>query len=188
MQDIAIIDFRNGTSGAKYPRAGARLAPDEGNDDMDILELLTNDEDAIVAEALAAVTWLEHYERDGEDVARDRLRALCRLVAGAIRTQDLAGLVGHAERIARERHAAGYDRAEVVSAFSAVEEAIWHRTLSAMPAADRTWALGLVGTALDPRQGRAGTGLHRRGRERRPRLRRPVPSFPGVRPGANPLR
>jgi hypothetical protein len=115
---------------------------------LDILELLRNDEDAIVAEALTAVTWLEHYERDGEDVARDRLRALCRLVAGAIRSQDLAGLVGHAERIARERHEAGYDRAEVVSAFSAVEEAIWHRTLSSMPTADRTWALGLVGTAL----------------------------------------
>jgi hypothetical protein len=115
---------------------------------VDILELLQNDEEAIVAEALTAVTWLEHYERDGEDVARERLRALCRLVAGAIRTQDLEGLLAHAGRIARERHAAGYDRAEVVSAFSAVEEAIWHRTLSTMPAADRTWALGLVGTAL----------------------------------------
>jgi hypothetical protein len=115
---------------------------------VDILDLLQNEEDAIVAEALTAVTWLEHYERDGEDVARERLRALCRLVAGAIRTQDLEGLLAHAGRIARERHAAGYDRAEVVSAFSAVEEAIWHRTLSAMPAAERTWALGLVGTAL----------------------------------------
>ncbi len=115
---------------------------------MDILELLQNDEDAIVAEALTAVTWLEHYERDGEDVARDRLRALCRLVAGAIRTQDLEGLVAHAGGIARERHAAGYDRTEVADAFSAVEQAIWHRALLSMPAADRTWALGLVGTAL----------------------------------------
>ena len=115
---------------------------------MDILELLTEDEDAIVAEALTAVSWLEHYERDGEDLTRERLRALCRLVAGAIRTQDLRGLVAHAGRIARERHEAGYDRAEVVDAFSAVEQAIWHRTLLGMPAADRTWALGLVGTAL----------------------------------------
>jgi hypothetical protein len=116
--------------------------------DMDILELLTEDEDAIVAEAHSAVSWLEHYERDGEELTRGRLRALCRLVAGAIRTQDLEGLVAHARRIARERHAAGYDRAEVVDAFSAVEQAIWHRTLLGMPAADRTWALGLVGTAL----------------------------------------
>jgi hypothetical protein len=116
--------------------------------DVDILELLTEEEDQIVAEALPAVTWLEHYERDGEDVARERLRALCRLVAGAIRTQDLEGLLAHAGRIARERHAAGYDRNEVASAFSAVEAAIWHRALSRLPAGDRTWALGLVGTAL----------------------------------------
>lgn len=115
---------------------------------MDILELMRNDEDAIVAEALTAVNWLEHYGRDGEEITRERLRALCRLVAGAIRAQDLGGLVEHAERIALERHAAGYDRAEVARAFSAVEEAIWHRTYLTMPAADRAWALGLVGTAL----------------------------------------
>jgi hypothetical protein len=115
---------------------------------MNILELLTNDEDAIVAEALPAVTWLEHYERDGQELARERLRALCRLVASAIRNQDLEGLVADAGRIARERYAAGYDAAEVLAAFSAVEEAIWHRTLQDMPAGDRAWALGLVGTAL----------------------------------------
>lgn len=136
--------------------------PGREEDDLDILDLLTDDEDAIVAEALTAVTWLEHYERDGEDVARERLRALCRLVAGAIRSQDLAGLVSHAGRIARERHAAGYDRAEVAEAFSAVEQAIWHRALQTMPPADRTWALGLVGTALTHAKdalARAFTGL-----------------------------
>jgi len=115
---------------------------------MDIVELVQNEEEAIVAEALTAVTWLEHYERDGADVARERLRALCRLVGQAIRTQNLEELLAHAGRIARERHAAGYDRAEVVSAFSAVEESIWHRALSVLPPQERTWGLGLVGTAL----------------------------------------
>jgi hypothetical protein len=115
---------------------------------MDIVELLKNEEDAIVGEALTAVTWLEHYVRDGQDTARERLRALCRLVGQAIRTQNLEDLLSHAARIARERHAAGYDRVEVVSAFSAVEESIWHRALSALPPEERTWGLGLVGTAL----------------------------------------
>jgi hypothetical protein len=115
---------------------------------VDILELLERDEEAIVAEALTAVSWLEHYGRDGEEIGRERLRSLVRLVAGAIRTQDLAELVEAAERIARERRAAGYDRAEVASAFSAVEEAIWHRAYQAMPAGDQAWAVGLVGTAL----------------------------------------
>lgn len=115
---------------------------------MNVLEMLQEQEDAIVAEALTAVSWLPHYDRDGADVTRDRLRALCRLVAGAIRTQDLGGLLSHARRIARERHEAGYDRAEVASAFSAVEEAIWHRALAVLPAEQQTWALSLVGTAL----------------------------------------
>jgi hypothetical protein len=115
---------------------------------VDIVEMLQNEEEAIVAEALTAVTWLEHYERDGEDVSRERLRALCRLVGRAIRNQDLEELLAQAGRIARERHDAGYDRAEVVTAFSAVEESIWHRALTALPPQERTWGLGLVGTAL----------------------------------------
>jgi hypothetical protein len=134
---------------------------------MDIVELLKSEEDAIVGEALTAVTWLEHYERDGQDMARERLRSLCRLVGQAIRTQNLEDLLSHAARIARERHAAGYDRAEVVSAFSAVEESIWHRALSALPPEERTWGLGLVGTALAHAKealsrafAEAGTGAH----------------------------
>jgi hypothetical protein len=115
---------------------------------MDIVELVKNEEEAIVAEALTAVSWLEHYERDGEDLARERLRSLCRLVGQAIRTQNLEELVSHAGRIAHERQAAGYDRAEVVGAFCYVEEAIWHQALNALPPQERTWGLGLVGTAL----------------------------------------
>jgi hypothetical protein len=148
MCSIATIDFRNGCDAAKnlLPRGASRLRREENC--LDIVELVQIEEEAIVAEALTAVTWLEHYERDGEDTARERLRALCQLVGQAIRTQNLEELLTHAERIARERHAAGYDRAEVVSAFSAVEEAIWHRALVALPAQERTWGLGLVGTAL----------------------------------------
>lgn len=115
---------------------------------MNVVEMLQVEEDAIVAEALTAVGWLPHYDRDGADVTRERLRSLCRLVAGAIRSQDLGALVSHARRIARERHEAGYDRAEVTNAFSAVEEAIWHRALASLPADQQTWALSLVGTAL----------------------------------------
>ncbi len=115
---------------------------------MDILELLKQDEEAIVAEALTAVRWLEHYGRDGEALCRERLRALVRLVADAIRARDLGDLLEHAGQIARDRHASGYDRAEVTGAFSAVEDAIWHRTSQVLPPEARGWALSLVGTAL----------------------------------------
>jgi hypothetical protein len=115
---------------------------------MDVLELMKAEEEATLAEAVRAVAWLEHYERDGEDLARARLGALYRLVEDAVRTRDLQALVAHAGRIASERHAAGYRRVEVLSAFAALEEAIWHRVLLSVPAEERTWAEGLVGTAL----------------------------------------
>jgi hypothetical protein len=115
---------------------------------MDVLEMLREGEDAILAEAVPAVTWLRHYGAEGEETARERLRELYRLVEGAVRDRDLDGLLAHARRVARERFEAGYDRAEVVAAFSALEEAIWHQALRRLPAAEQAWGLGLVGTAL----------------------------------------
>ena len=115
---------------------------------MDIVELLQVERDGILAEACDAVTWLEHYGRDGEARALERLDALHRLVVRAVRDRDLAELIDHARRVARERHAGGYERAEVERAFSALEEAVWHRARTRLPAAERAWGLGLVGTAL----------------------------------------
>ena len=115
---------------------------------MDVVEMLREDEDAILAEAVPAVTWLRHYGAEGEETARERLQALYRLVERAVADRDLDDLLAHARRVARERFEAGYDRAEVLSAFSALEEAIWHQALLRLPDGERTWALGLVGTAL----------------------------------------
>jgi nucleoid-associated protein YgaU len=115
---------------------------------MDLVEMLREDEDAILEEAVPAVTWLRHYGAEGEETARERLQALYRLVERAVADRDLDELLAHARRVARERFEAGYDRAEVVAAFSALEEAIWHQALSRLPEGERTWALGLVGTAL----------------------------------------
>src|SRR5512137_1893877 len=106
---------------------------------MDVVEMLREDEDAILDEAVPAVTWLRHYGAAGEETARDRLRELYRLVEGAVRDRDLDALLAHARRVARERFEAGYDRAEVVAAFSALEEAIWHQALRRLPAGERTW-------------------------------------------------
>jgi hypothetical protein len=115
---------------------------------MDIVEMLRDDEEAILAEALPAVAWLRHYGRDGAETARERLEALYRLVERAVRDRDLEELLAHARAVARERFEAGYDRVEVVAAFSALEEAICHQALRRLPAEEQAWALGLVGTAL----------------------------------------
>lgn len=116
---------------------------------MSILELLQSDEKAILDEALPAVGWLEHYGRDGRERTRERLAALYRLVEQAVRTRDLEPLLAHARSVAAERDAQGYDPAEVRSAFSALEQAIWHRAFGWLPPSEWAWGLGLVGTALD---------------------------------------
>lgn len=114
---------------------------------MDIAQLLRNEERAIIDEALPAVGWLEHHGRDREGT-RERLEVLCRLVEEAVRTRDLEKLLGHARGVAADRYAAGYEEGEVRSAFSALEEAIWHRAFGWLPPSEWTWGLSLVGTAL----------------------------------------
>jgi len=116
---------------------------------VSILELLRSDEKAILEEALPAVGWLDHYGRDGEERTRERLAALYRLVEEAVRTRDLEKLLAHARSVAAERYAAGYEHGEVRSAFSALEQAIWHRAFSWLPPSEWPFGLGLVGTALD---------------------------------------
>lgn len=111
--------------------------------------MLQSEEKAILDEALPAVGWLEHYDRDGSERTRERLAALYRLVEEAIRTRDLERLLAHARAVAEERYEAGYDHGEVRSAFSALEQAIWHRAFTWLPPAEWPFGLGLVGTALE---------------------------------------
>ena len=111
-------------------------------------DLLRDEEPAILEEARTRVAQLEHYRRDGADQAGERLRALYRRLARALRTRDLDELLAHAERVARERCAAGFDLAEVHTAFSALEEAIWRRAADRLSLDEQAWGLALVTTAL----------------------------------------
>jgi hypothetical protein len=113
-----------------------------------IEDLLREDEPAILEHARARVARLEHYHRDGDEATRERLDGLYRRLARAIRTRDLDELLAHAERVARERQAAGFDLAEVHAAFSALEEAIWRRAADRLTLDEQAWGLALVTTAL----------------------------------------
>lgn len=113
-----------------------------------MLELLRDEEKAIIDQALPSVGWLEHYGRDGAERTRDRLVALHRLVEEAVRTRDLGALLAHVRGVALDRHAAGYGQDEVRAAFSALEQAIWQLASARLPADERGWGLSLVGTAL----------------------------------------
>lgn len=113
-----------------------------------IEDLLRDDEPAIVEEARARVARLRRYRAEGDAATRERIRALHRRVASAVRARDLEDLLGHAERVARERRAAGFDLADVHAAFSCLEEAIWSRAARRLAPEERGWGLALVTTAL----------------------------------------
>lgn len=115
---------------------------------LTIDHLLREDEPAILEEARTRVARLEHYRRDGDGPTRERLAALFRRLARAVRTRDLDELLSHAERVARERCAAGFGLAELHAAFSALEEAIWSRASERLPLEEQAWGLALVTTAL----------------------------------------
>lgn len=115
---------------------------------LTIDHLLREDEPAILEEARTRVARLEHYRRDGDAPTRERLAALFRRLARAVRTRDLDELLSHAERVARERCAAGFGLAELHAAFSALEEAIWTRASARLPLDEQAWGLALVTTAL----------------------------------------
>jgi DNA-binding phage protein len=53
-------------------------------------------------------------------------------------------MIEHAEQIARERHAAGYDLFEVQTAINVIEEALWKRILSSVEPDELAHALGMV--------------------------------------------
>jgi hypothetical protein len=91
---------------------------------------------------------LRHYEEAGEEHVHQRLKALLTLTLRGIKERNLGPMVAHAGTIAVERFNAGYDLWEVQTAFNVLEEVLWQRILSGLPADQYAEALGLVSTVL----------------------------------------
>lgn len=117
---------------------------------VDVLEVLTQEGDAIVDNAATALerSGLRHYAQAGPDAARDRLNQLYALVVASVSTRDLVPMIEHSTRVAHERFEAGFDISEVQTAFNVLEEAIWARVIEATAPRDLAESLGLVGTVL----------------------------------------
>lgn len=117
---------------------------------MDLHTLLWPQADEIAAEALDSLcrARLEHYRRDETERLRERLLRLIHLTIECAATKRARSMLEFADRLARERYAAGYDLSEVQTAFNVVEEAIWKRVLDAVEPGELAEALGLVGTVL----------------------------------------
>jgi hypothetical protein len=117
---------------------------------MEVATLLHDSADEILAAAHSAVerTQLKNYMRDGKEHTSQRLKALFVLTTRAVKERNLGPMIAHAETVARERFGAGYDIAEVQTAFNVLEEAMWTKIVHALPPAEYGEALGLVSTVL----------------------------------------
>lgn len=117
---------------------------------METAEFLLRERGAIVDAAEAALerTHVRHYEAAGGPEVRRRLETLFDHLHEALTGRDLQPMVGYAERIAEERFEAGYDLSEVQTAFNALEEATWARSLAELDPSRLAETLGLVTTIL----------------------------------------
>lgn len=100
------------------------------------------------AEAGLARVHAPHYEAAGAEEVRQRLSALFDQLVGALETRNLGPIDEYARAIAEERFAAGYELAEVQTAFNALEEAAWARVLEKLESTEFAEALGLITTVL----------------------------------------
>jgi hypothetical protein len=115
---------------------------------MNVAEFLTEHADAILSNAVESLgrAHIARYEQTGSGEAR--LRALFEVVVRCCAERHLGPVLDHAERIARERYAAGYDLGEVQTAINVLEEAAWRAILEHAPAADQGESLGILATVL----------------------------------------
>lgn len=116
----------------------------------DVLEVLTQERDAIVGNAATALegSGIHHYAEAGPEAARSRVERLYALVVESVSERDLVPMVEYATEVARERFEAGFDISEVQAGFHLLEQAIWSKIIEAVEPADLAEALGLVGTVL----------------------------------------
>lgn len=91
---------------------------------------------------------LKHYEAAGAAACAERLERLLDLVVASIRDGSLVPVVRHAECVALQRYAGGFDFREVHAAFNVLEEAIWHQVATKGPHENLAVVLGLLSTVL----------------------------------------
>jgi hypothetical protein len=126
---------------------------------MTLSDLLARDREPILAAAAHALAraHLPSYEAAGEAESRARLARLFDLVAAAVAERNLTPARRFAAAIAAERHAAGFDLAEVQTAINALEEAIWSAIVAEIEPAGLAEAFGLASTVLGATKDRLAT-------------------------------
>jgi hypothetical protein len=117
---------------------------------MDLVQVLGEAQDEVLREATAALerSHLVHYEESGPEESSRRLHGLYTLVVECIRERRLGPMTDYASELASERRRAGFDIAEVQTAFNVLEEAMWRVVIAGLPPVDLPEATGLISTVL----------------------------------------
>jgi hypothetical protein len=113
---------------------------------VELSELFRSWEQDLLDEAMTELghARLRHYIADGEDVTRARVGRFIDRALECFSQRQAEPMIEHAEQIARERHAQGYDLFEVQTAINVIEEALWKRILSSVEPEELAHALGMV--------------------------------------------
>lgn len=117
---------------------------------MNIQKLLEENIYDIVNEAFTSMKCvkLQGYDKDGDERTKEKLRMLYSTLIESVKTKSLIPMMNHAETIATERFASGYDLYEVQTAINELEEAIWKRIFKEIKPDELAEALGIVSTVL----------------------------------------
>lgn len=117
---------------------------------MELHERMEQWESELLTDATKAIerAHLTHYERTGPDSIEERLRRLYDVTMESVRRRHVQSILKHAETVAAERFASGFDLGEVQTAFNVLEEAIWVRVQKELPPIEQADALGMISTVL----------------------------------------
>jgi len=117
---------------------------------FDVTALIEREAVAIVDDATSALerSHLGHYEQAGAEESRRRVQTLLDVAVAALSQRDLVPMHRYAETIAKERFEAGFDIAEVQTAFNVLEESLWKHVVAATDPTDLADAVGVVATVL----------------------------------------
>jgi hypothetical protein len=134
-------------------RGGAsRLLSDPESEEsgVELVVILDAAQEDVLQEATEALrrAHLKHYEALGPEGTRNRFRDLFTLVLECVTQRTLVPISQYAQQVAEQRFAAGFDIAEVLTAFNVLEEAIWHVVIARLATQDLLESAGLIGTVL----------------------------------------
>ena len=96
---------------------------------MSLTRILVRDADEFIMSVVERLkrAHLQHYERDGEEATRARVRGLYELLLRVVVERNPDTLADFAARVGRERFADGFDLSELQTAINAMEEILWTR-------------------------------------------------------------